>query len=223
MWSTDHRPENVRAALLKTLEHLNTPYLDLYLIHSPIALKHGDALIPKDADGKLQYEDVDKADTWRELERAVDDGLTLSIGISNFNKAQTEHILNNCRIRPVVNQIEFHPYLTQPKLVEYLRSKGILVVGYSPLGSPDRPSASSSDLPLLEHPVLQALAEKYKKSTAQILVRFQIDSGHIVIPKSVTKSRIVSNFNVFDFELSADDLETINKFNINHRFIDFLL
>lgn len=221
LWSTDHNPENVRAALLKTLASLNTPYLDLYLIHNPVGLKHGDAPFPTGEDGKLIFDDVDYVETWRELERAVDDGLVRSIGISNFNKEQTERLVKTGRIRPVVNQIEIHPYLAQLKLVDYLRSEGILTVGYSPLGSPDRPGASSSDPSLLEHPVVQELAEKYKKSTAQILIRYQIDRGLVVIPKSVTKSRIVSNFNVFDFVLSADDLETIKSFDINHRFVAF--
>lgn len=158
-------------------------------------------------------------DTWHELERAVDDGLVRSIGISNFNKYQTEQILRNCRIRPAVNQIEIHPYLTQNKLVDYLRGQGIVVVGYSPLGSPDRPRAKSSDPSLLEHPELMGLADKYDKTTAQILIRYQIDRGLIVLPKSVTKSRIVSNFYVFDFKLSTEDMETINGLNCNHRFV----
>lgn len=221
LWNTDHHPDNVRSALLKTLENLNTPYLDLYLIHFPVALKHGGALFPVGDDGKLEFEDVDYVDTWRELERAVDDGLVRSIGVSNFNKEQTERILNASRIRPAVSQVELHPYLSQQKLVNYLQSEGIVVTGYSPLGSPDRPTKKSSDPPLLEHAVLQELAEKYKKSTAQILIRYQLDRGLVVIPKSVTKSRIVSNFNVFDFELNAEDLEKINGFNLNHRFVEF--
>lgn len=219
LWCTDHHPDNVRPALLKTLNHLNSSYLDLYLIHFPVALKHGSAFLPVDDDGEMILEDVDFIDTWRELERAVDDGLVRSIGISNFNKQQTERILSICRIRPSVNQVELHPYLTQNKLVDYLRTEGIVVVGYSPLGSPDSPFRNSDDLSLLEHPVLQEIAEKYKKSVAQILIRYQIDRGIVVVPKSVTKSRIISNFNVFDFELSAADLETINGMNINLRFL----
>lgn len=207
--------------MLKTLENLNTPYLDLYLIHFPVALQHGDALHPTDEDGNLLFEDVDYIDTWRELERAVDDGLVKSIGISNFNSKQTKRVLDNCRIRPVVNQIELHPYLTQSKLVNYLRSEDIVTVGYSPLGSPDRPFAKTSEPLLLEHQTLNELAEKYEKTVAQILIRYQIDRGIVVIPKSVNKSRIESNFDVFDFQLSDEDLDTINGFNINHRYIAF--
>lgn len=114
MWNTDHHPDNVRAALLKTLENLNTPYLDLYLIHFPVAFKHDkDSLFPTDKDGNLIFTNDDYVDTWREMERAVDDGLVRSIGISNFNQEQTERVLKISRITPAVNQIEIHPYLTQ--------------------------------------------------------------------------------------------------------------
>lgn len=219
MWNTDHHPDHVRSALLKTLNNLNTPYLDLYLIHFPVALKHSDCLFPLDSDGKLIFEDVDYVDTWFEMERAMDDGLVRSIGISNFNKDQTERLLRNCRIRPAVNQIEIHPYLTQLKLVDYLRDQNIVVVGYSPLGSPDRPQSNSSEPSLLENPQLIQIADKYHKSSAQILIRYQIDRGLVVLPKSVTKARIIANFNVFDFKLGVEDMETINGFNRDHRFV----
>lgn len=221
LWCSDLHPDNVRAALMKTLKHLNTPYLDLYLIHLPVAIQHGHSLYPKNADGDLILVDVDYVDTWREMERAVDDGLVRSIGISNFNKDQTERLLNNSRIPPAVNQIEIHLYLSQHKLVDYLRSKGIVAVGYSPLGSPASPYFKAGDHPLLlEHPILGEIADKYKKSIAQILIRYQIDRGLVVIPKSINKSRIVSNFNVFDFKLNAEDLKTINGLNKNFRYLD---
>lgn len=221
LWVTDHHVDRVRAGLMTTLNNLNTPYLDLYLIHLPTGLEYADGeMFPKDpATGKMRFSDDDFVDTWRELERAVDDGLVRTIGISNFNREQTERLLANCRIRPAVNQVEVHPYLTQQKLIGFLRAEGITVTGYSPLGSPDRPWAKAGDPVLLEHPIIQALAEKYRKSTAQILIRYQIERGVVVIPKSVTKSRIVSNFNVFDFQLTEDDVEQINGFECNGRFV----
>lgn len=220
LWTTDHSPERVREGLLTTLNNLNTPYLDLYLIHLPCGLEFaGEDLFPKDAEGRLRFSDVDFVDTWRELERAVDDGLVRSIGVSNFNRAQTERLLSVCRIRPVTNQIESHPYLTQRKLAAWLRAEGIVVTGFSPLGSPDRPWAKAGEPVLLEHPQLQALAEKYRKSTAQILIRYQIERGIVCIPKSVTKSRIVSNLNVFDFRLDEEDVELISGFECNGRMV----
>lgn len=139
-------------ALKKTLENLKTPYLDLYLIHWPFAYKDGDDLFPKDADDKIIFSDADFVDTWKAMEEAVDLGLTKSIGISNFNAEQTKRVLDNCRIKPVTNQIECHPYLSQQKLSEFLKSHNIVVTAYSPLGSPNRPWVTKDDPVLLEDP-----------------------------------------------------------------------
>lgn len=139
-------------ALKKTLENLKTPYLDLYLIHWPFAYKEGDDLFPKTADDKIVFSDADFVDTWKAMEEAVDLGLTKSIGISNFNADQTKRILDNCRIKPVTNQIECHPYLTQQKLSDFLKSHDIVVTAYSPLGSPNRPWVTKDDPVLLEDP-----------------------------------------------------------------------
>lgn len=217
LWNTYHRKDMVIPALKKSLDNLKTPYLDLYLIHWPFAYKDGDDLFPKDEDEKIIFSDADFVDTWKAMEEAVDLGLVKSIGISNFNAAQTKRVLENCRIKPVVNQIECHPYLTQQKLSEFLTTHDIVVTSYSPLGSPNRPWVTKDDPVLLDDPKVLAIAEKYQKTPAQILIRYQIQRGHIVIPKSVTKNRIASNFQVFDFELSADDIDQINTFECNGR------
>lgn len=134
MWNTVHRPDLVLPALKQTLAKLNTPYLDLYLIHWPFAYKEGDNDFPKDENDKIIFSDVDFLDTWKAMEETVDAGLTKSIGISNFNAAQTKRVLDVCRIKPVTNQVECHPYLTQQKLSAYLKSVDIVVTAYSPLG-----------------------------------------------------------------------------------------
>lgn len=152
LWNTFHRPDLVIPSLHTSLKNLGTPYLDLYLIHWPFAYKEDGELFPTDESGKIQFSSVDFLDTWKELEKAVDAGLTKSIGISNFNKAQTQRVLDSCRIKPAVNQIECHPYLTQQKLSEYLKSVGIVVTAYSPLGSPDRPWVTKDDPVLLDDP-----------------------------------------------------------------------
>lgn len=177
-----------------------------------MAYKEGDVLFPADADGKIIFSDVDWLDTWREMEKAVDDGLVKSIGVSNFNKRQLERLLANCKIPPVANQVECHPYLLQKKLSSFCKEKNIVITAYSPLGSPSRPWVQPGDPILLDEPKIKALAEKYKRDAGQILIRYQIQRGHSVIPKSVTKSRISSNFNVFDFELTDGDIKEIESF-----------
>jgi len=217
LWNTFHRPDLVRGALETTLKNLNTSYVDLYLIHWPFAYKEDGELFPKGANDQLEFSSVDYLDTWKALEECVDAGLAKSIGLSNFNSVQTQRVLDNCRIKPVVNQFECHPYLNQQKLSEYLKSVGVVVTAYSPLGSPNRPWVTKDDPVLLEDPKIVGLAKKYNKTPAQILIRYQIQRGHTVIPKSVTKERIASNFQVFDFQLTPEDVALINTFECNGR------
>lgn len=217
LWNTFHRPDLVIPILKKTLENLNTPYVDLYLIHWPFAYQEEGDLFPKDENGKVLFSDVDYIDTWKVMEEAVDLGLTKSIGISNFNAAQTKRIVEASRIKPVTNQVECHPYLTQQKLSAYLKSLGIVLTAYSPLGSPNRPWVTKDDPVLLEDPKVLAIATRLNKTPAQILIRYQLQRGHVVIPKSVTKGRIASNFDVFNFELNDADIAEINSFDCNGR------
>lgn len=217
LWNTCHRPDLVKPALRQTLTDLGLAHLDLYLIHWPHAFKEESGLFPQDKDGKTLYSEVDFVDTWKALEECVKEGLTRSIGLSNFNSQQIDRILAVAEIKPVVNQVECHPYLNQKRLKEFCESKGILLTAYSPLGSPDRPWAKPGDPQLMDDPKLKSLSEKYQKTIAQILIRYQVQRGIIVIPKSVTKSRIESNFDVFDFELSAEDMSYIDGFDCNGR------
>lgn len=219
LWNTFHRPELVEGACRATLKNLGLAYLDLYLIHWPMGYKEGDALFPTDENGKTAYSDVDFVDTWKGMERLVGLGLAKSIGISNFNSKQVERVLQVAKIKPVVNQVECHPYLAQTKLSPFCAQRGLVITAYSPLGSPNRPWAKPDDPQLMEDPKIVSIAKKYKKTPAQILIRYQIQRGHVVIPKSVTKSRIQSNFEVFDFELTEDDIKLITSFDCNGRLV----
>lgn len=223
LWSTYMRPDLVEPTLRLTLKNLGLDYLDLYLIHWPCALKEGDNLMPFGPDGvRAIFSDVDYVDTWKAFEAVNKKGLTKSIGVSNFNKRQLERLLQNATIVPVTNQIECHPYLNQKKLTAFCKSKGITVTAYSPLGSPDRPWAKPDDPILTQDPKVLAIAKKYNKSPAQVILRYLVQIGVVPIPKSVTKSRIQENINIFDFELAPEDVAVIDTFDCNGRVCEFV-
>lgn len=217
LWNTFHRPNLVEPAIKRTLADLGLDYVDLYLIHWPHGFKEGGDLFPTNAEGSLELSDVDYLDTWKAMEDVLAKGLTKNIGVSNFNSEQITRLLENATVKPVTNQVECHPYLAQKKLSDFCKERDILITAYSPLGSPDRPWAKPDDPKLLEDKKLIDLGKKYNKTPAQILIRYQVDRGHIVIPKSVTKSRIAQNMNIFDFKLSPEDIAYIDTFDCNGR------
>lgn len=132
---------------------------------------------------------------------------------------KVERILKEGTIKPVMNQVEYHPYLHEVELSQFCRSKGIEITGYSPLGSPARPWVKSDDPVLLEDPKVIEVAKRCGKSVAQVLIRWQLQLGHITIPKSTNPKRIKENFDVFDFELSKQDMEVLGSLNRNERFV----
>ncbi|KAJ0019359.1 hypothetical protein NQD34_006928 [Periophthalmus magnuspinnatus] len=219
LWNTKHEPEDVEAACKITLNDLGLSYLDLYLMHWPMAFQRGKELIPRRDDGSVCYSDTHYRETWKAMESLVDKGLVKAIGLSNFNARQIDDIFSIAKYKPVVNQVEVHPYLSQQALISHCRSLGVRVTAYSPLGSGDRPWASPDEPTLLEDSRLRAIALRYGKSSAQIILRWHIQRGVTCIPKSVTPLRIQQNLQVFDFTLSQEDMALIYSFNRDERFI----
>lgn len=212
LWNTKHGAKDVRPAFMKTLKDLQLDYLDLYLIHWPIGFKAGNDPFPKNADGSIMYSDVHPLETWQEMEKLVDEGLVRSIGLSNFNSKQVAEIMTKGRIKPSILQIECHPYLNQEDLIKFCKDNEVIVTAYSPLGSPDRPWAKAGEPLLLEDEKIIGIAKKYNKTAAQVCIRFQIERGISVIPKSTSANRIKENSEVFDFSLKPEDMAVIKSF-----------
>lgn len=187
VWNSDQGYETTLAAFEASRQRLQLDYIDLYLVHWPVK-------------GKI-------VETYRALEELYAKGLVRAIGVSNFKEHHLEEIMQHCKVVPAVNQVEYHPLLTQEPLKQYCDKHNIPLTAWSPL------MQGNLDLPLL-----QELAEKYGKSPAQIVLRWDIQQGVITIPKSTTPSRIVENADIFDFELSAEDMTRISALNKDSRF-----
>ena len=189
LWNTERGYDKTIAAFEKTLQDLDTDYLDLYLIHWPAA--------------PHQYPNWREinSETWRALETLYDQGKVRAIGVSNFGVSHLEALLEDCRISPMVNQIEVHPGQNQTEIVEFCRDHDILVEAWSPLGTGR----------MLANPVLNEIGTAHDKSAAQVCIRWLLQRGILPLPKSVTPHRIAENIDVFDFELTDEDMNRINE------------
>lgn len=212
LWNTNHRPEYVEEAVKKTLSDLHLDYLDLYLMHWGVAFPHTDELEPVDANGRAVTDTVSIQETWQAMEQLVDKGLVKSIGVANFTTMMLVDILSYAKVKPVMNQIELHPYNTQTALVNFCQSEHIAVTAYSPLGH-EGPQ-------LFQEEIIKTLAKKYHKKPAQILLNWAVNRETIVIPKSTTPERIIENRDIFDFVFTPDEVDAISVLNKNKRFVN---
>lgn len=192
VWNSEQGYDSTLRAFEESRQKLGLEYLDLYLIHWA-----------KPATYK---------ETWRALEKLYADGLVRAIGVSNFQVHHLQDLMNNFEIKPMVNQVEFHPFLTQQAVYNFCKEQGIQMEAWSPLMRGGE---------LLGHPTLQELAQKYEKTPAQIVLRWDLDKGVVTIPKSVRAERIKENSQIFDFQLEAGEIEAISQLNKNQRSFEY--
>ncbi len=189
LWNDYRGYDEALAAFERTLKDLQLDYLDLYLIHWPAAI------------GKTKDWEAENAQTWRAMEKLYEDGRVKAVGVSNFLVHHLEALKKTAKINIMVDQIEFHPGMMQQKTLDYCKRNDILVEAWSPLGTGK----------MLGNAVLKKIAGRYDKSVAQLCIRWCIQNDALPLPKSVTPSRILENSQVFDFEISRQDMDTINK------------
>ena len=188
VWNSDQGFETTLKSFDDSLKRLGLDYLDLFLVHWPVKGKY--------------------KETYRALEKVYAEGKVRAIGVSNFQIHHLEDLLSDAKVVPAVNQVEFHHYLTQKELLRYCTEKGIQLEAWSPLGQGH----------LLEHELLKGIASKYGKTVAQVILRWDVQLGVVTIPKSIREARIIENADIFDFELSAEEMQAIDGLNRNQRF-----
>ena len=221
LWNDAHDKDSVIPALKESLKKLQLDYLDLYLIHWPVAFKNGVAF-PSNPSDYIPLEKSPIIETWGQLENAKNEGLAKHIGVSNFSKLKLQDLVSKASIKPEINQVEMHPLLQQNDLFDYCVNQQIIVTGYSPLGSGDRTSEMKADNEpnLMDIGIIKDIAIKHRVSPAQILLAWHCNRGTSVIPKSTSKNHIASNFEAASIILDGEDMKHIASLDKNYRFIN---
>lgn len=231
LWNTYHAKEHVQQAIERSLSDLQLDYLDLYLIHFPIAqpfVAFDDRYPPEwitdpsAANPKMELAPVPLFETWHAMESLVEKGLTKEIGVCNYNTGLLNDLMAYAKIKPAMLQVESHPYLTQERLMKLAKQYDIQVTAFSPLGALsylelDMAGAAES---VLEQSVVKAAAQRLGKTAAQVVLRWGVQRGNAIIPKTSKPERLVENLAIFDFELSQQEMDDINALNSNRRFND---
>ncbi|MFT4654631.1 MAG: D-xylose reductase [Patiriisocius sp.] len=229
LWNTYHRKEHVKPALERSLSDLQLDYLDLYMIHFPIAQPFVDfeeryppEWVLNNEQGGMQLEPVSLMETWQAMEALFDEKLVHQIGVCNYNSGLLHDLMAYARIKPSMLQIESHPYLTQQRLIRLAKQYGLSVTAFSPLGALsylelDMASKTES---VLEQAVVTKTAQRLGKTAAQVVLRWGIQRGNAIIPKTSKTVRLIENINIFDFVLSDDEMQAIDALNCDRRFND---
>jgi len=231
LWNTYHHPHHVRPAAERSLRDLGVERLDLYLVHFPIALRYvpfeerypaGWIHDPHAAAPRMEMVRVPLAETWGAMEELVSAGLVRHIGVCNYGTALLRDLLAQARIPPAVLQVELHPLLAQEPLLRFCREQGIAVTAFSPLGAPSYLplGMARAEESLLEHPVVVEAARGVGRTPAQVLLRWGVQRGTGVIPKTSRRERLAENLALFDFTLPAESMAAISALDRQRRFND---
>jgi alcohol dehydrogenase (NADP+) len=220
LWCNAHGKKNVGPAIRKSLSDLGLDYLDMYMVHWPVALKPS-AVFPGSAADFASAEEAPMQETWAAFEALRAEGLTRHIGVSNFSAKKIGDLLSHAKVKPEVNQVELHPFLQQKALVEYCRAQGIHVTGYSSLGSGDRPTflKTATDPVPLENPVIKEIARAHDRTAAQVLLAWHVQRGISTLAKSVNPARLRENFAATELVLTAAELTRIESLDQGFRYI----
>lgn len=214
LWNSCHKRKDALPAIETSLKNLRLDYLDLYLVHWPVAMKEG-VRFPESAADMYSLDEVPLAGTWAGMEDCLDAGLARHIGVSNFSVTKLEGMKATAKIFPEVNQVEMNPYLQQRELVNYCKSNEIRITAYSPLGKGN--IARQNDLNLFNDETIAEIAVKHKCTVSQVLIKWGVQRGFAVIPKSVTPERIKENIDSVRFELTDDDMMRISTLDKGNR------
>lgn len=220
VWSNMHAKEDVILALKESLDNLQLEYLDLYLIHWPIAQKKEIPFVSH-VDHFISLEELPNELTWEGMEEGVSLGLVKHIGVSNFGPKALKQLILNAKIKPEMNQVESHPYYQQNDMLSFCKAHNMHFTAYAPLGSGDRAAKFKAvgEPMLLQDPVIVEIAKSKNATTGQVLISWAIHRGSSVIPKSVNPERLAQNFEAESVELSESDMEKIEALDKNYRFL----